>query len=501
MRRESGILMPIFSLPSEYGIGDFGRSSYNFIDFLKRANQRVWQILPLVQTGYGNSPYSSICSTSLNPYFISVENLLKEGLIDSQDLVEIKNNSRYVDYEFLYNTRFSLLRKAFSRFDKQDEGFKKFTKNKGFLDYAIFMAKKTLTNHKPFYEWEKGLKTRDKKAIIEFVNTNKEEVLFWQFIQYRARSEWQGVKKYANKNKVKILGDMPLYVALDSVDVWCNPKLFKIDKRFKPKKVAGVPPDYFSQDGQLWGNPVYNYKEHKKDNFKWWTNRIKQTLKNVDLLRIDHFRALDRFYQIDYGKKTAREGQWVKVPSRSLIDAIHSKVDAKKIIAEDLGIIDDGVRKLLKYTNYPGMKILSFAFNGEDTNPYLPKNIEENSVCFTGTHDNDTLLGLIEGLSAWDKNNLYWGVKNSLKDLNVQGQTDSNEMLLESIIKLCFAVKSKLVIIPMQDIMQRNSQYRINKPGELKQENWAIRFFEGEYGEREINTLLTLNNQYNRNKN
>ena len=500
MQRESGILMSIFSLPNKYGIGDFGKSSYKFIDFLRSANQRVWQILPLVQTGYGNSPYSSIASTSFSPYFISPEILMEEGLLTKEELETSINEEKYVDYGFLFSVRFSLLRKAFSRFDRENKEFNGFVKGKTYLDYALFMALKGKFNDKHFYEWKDKYKYRDKKALLEFEKENKEEILFWQFVQFKAKTQWQSVKKYANKNKIKIFGDLPLYVALDSVDVWCNPKLFKLNRKLTPKKVAGVPPDYFCSEGQLWGNPVYDYREHKKDNFKWWTNRIKTSLNNFDLIRVDHFRGLDRFYQVDFGKENAMEGEWVKVPSKALLKAIHEKVDKDRIIAEDLGIIDDGVRKLLNHAGYPGMKILSFAFNGEWNNPYLPKNIEENSVCFTGTHDNDTLLSLIQNQNEWERNNLYWGVKNSLMEQNIYGEVDGDYSLARSVIALGASSKAKLFILPMQDLLLKGGDYRINEPGVVKEQNWAIRFKENDFGEKEVNLLLSQNAKFNRNK-
>ncbi|MDY6368171.1 MAG: 4-alpha-glucanotransferase, partial [Clostridia bacterium] len=259
MERRSGILLPIFSLPSKYGAGSFGKESFDFIDFLAKSNVKLWQILPLVQTGYGNSPYSSVCSTSFNPYFISVEKLKDEGLLDEEDLLETENEGFYVDYEFLYGVRFSLLKKAFKAFDKNESGFKKFIREKKFFDYAVFSALKTLNGYKPFYEWDEPFKKHDNDAIQKFYKQNRDEVLFWQFVQYVAEKQWKAVKKYANANGVSIVGDMPLYVALDSVDVWVNPELFKLDENFCPKKVAGVPPDYFSSTGQLWGNPVYDY--------------------------------------------------------------------------------------------------------------------------------------------------------------------------------------------------------------------------------------------------
>ncbi len=476
MERCSGLLVPIFSLPSKYGIGSFGKESYKFVDYLESAGQKVWQILPLVQTGYGDSPYSSVSSTSFNPYYISVDGLIERGLITKAEAKFAQVDGSLIDYGNLYAVRYPLLRKAFSRFDKQDKGFQKFVKSKEALDYALFMAIKNASGQKHFYEWDEPLKKRDKKALNKFIKDNGEELLFWQFVQYLARKEWFELKSYANGKGISILGDMPLYVALDSVDVWKNPELFKLDEKFKPKKVAGVPPDYFSKTGQLWGNPVYDYAEHQKDNFAWWTARIKKALSVYDLVRIDHFRAFDRYYEIDADRQDAIVGEWIEVPSTELFTAVHKSVDKSRIIAEDLGIIDDGVRELLKSVGYPGMKILSFAFNGEENNLYLPESLPENSVCYTGTHDNDTLMGLITSASEWDKNNLYHGVKNSLCKMNITADVNNDEDLAKAMILLGYKSKAKLFIMPMQDLLLLGSEYRINEPGTVKNQNWSVRF-------------------------
>ncbi len=500
MQRQSGILMPVFSLPNNYGVGDFGRCCYNFIDYLKRANQSVWQILPLAQTGFGNSPYSSIASASISPYYISIELLKEQGLLTEEEVKLSEYQGKYVDYGFLYSVRFPLLKKAFSRFDRQDKEFLAFKKNKDNLDYALYSTLKIVNDYKPFYDWEKGLKFRDKTALERVVVTYAEQIDFWLFTQFVAKKQWLAVKKYANSKGVKILGDLPLYVAADSVDVWVNPKMFKLDKNLKPKKVAGVPPDYFCADGQLWGNPVYNYSEHKKDNFKWWVNRIKNALKLYDLIRIDHFRGLDRYFEIEATSLTAREGVWVKVPSKQLFTALHEKVDKTKLIAEDLGIIDDGVRNLLKKVGYPGMKILSFAFNGEPQNLYLPQNVPENSVCFTGTHDNDTMMGLVSGFNEWDRNNFYNGVKNSLLLLGMESNADGNEGMVSSAFELGYACKSKLFIFPFADLILLGGDYRINEPGTVKSQNWCVRFTENQFTEQTVERLLQLNKKYKRNK-
>lgn len=498
MQRQSGVLLPIFSLPSKYGIGDFGKESYRFVDILSGTGQKIWQILPLVQTGYGNSPYSSVCSTSFNPYFISIELLKEQGLITGEELKFSLSNKKFIDYGELYAVRFPLLKKAFERFDKSRPDFVRYIKSKESLDYALFMAIKEASGQKDFYEWENGLKYRDKKELKRFATAYAEQVKFWQFVQFIAKKQWISLKKYANKKGVKIMGDMPLYVATDSVDVWVNSHLFKLDENLLPKKVAGVPPDYFCADGQLWGNPVYDYSMHEKDDFSWWVKRLKNALKIYDYIRIDHFRALDRYYEIDSNRQDARAGEWIKVPSRKLFSAIKKQVDTKKIIAEDLGIIDDGVRELLKEVGYPGMKILSFAFNGDKDNLYLPENILENSVCYTGTHDNDTLIGLIKSLNEWDYNNLINGVKNSLTKFGIKKSVSDNYSLADAIIELGFTAKANLFILPVQDILKLGSDYRINQPGVVKMTNWAVKFDKGQITKKAFAKLKELTKKYNR---
>ncbi|MBR5192386.1 MAG: 4-alpha-glucanotransferase [Clostridia bacterium] len=487
--------MPIFSLPTKYGIGDFGKTSYNFIDFLYSAKQNVWQVLPLVQTGFGNSPYSSICSYSFNPYFISLDMLEEEKLLTKKDLNKAKFNGSLIDYNFLYNTRYALLRKAFNNFNLTDKEFKKFLKENKFGDYALFMTIKDLTK-KPFNEWEEELKFRQEKALRKVKKENEKEYLFYQFIQFLGQKQWLLLKKYANKKGVKIIGDMPLYTAYDSVDVWVNPKLFKLDENLSPTTVAGVPPDYFSKTGQLWGNPVYDYTEHEKTNFSWWKNRIKNALTIYDYVRIDHFRGLDRFYEIPAGSKDATFGEWKDVPSYKMFDEIKSKVNCENVIAEDLGIIDDGVRKLLKYTNFPGMKVLSFAFDGDENNLHLPKFAEYNSVCYTGTHDNDTLVGLINSLTEERLKVLKKGVEESCKLLGVK----KCQNVVNNVIKLGFASNSKLFILPMQDLCLLGTEFRINEPSVVKEQNWAIIINKKYFSKKYIEKLKNYTLKYNRNK-
>lgn len=490
--------MPIFSIPSKYGIGDFGKESYKFIDFLVKAKQKIWQVLPLVQTGYGNSPYSSICSYSYNPYFISPEELVNQKLISKKDLQTTINDSKYIDYGFLYNVRFTLLKKAFSNFDVNNAEFTKFLKTKRFLNYALFMTITELNNYAPFYEWEDELKFKDEKELNQIKKENKDSILFWQFVQFEAEREWLKLKEYANQKGIGIIGDMPLYVAWNSVDVWVNPERFKLDRYLTPTKVAGVPPDYFCSEGQLWGNPVYDYEFQLKNNFVWWKNRLNEALKVYDYMRIDHFRGLDRFYQVDFGKPNAINGEWVKVPSTELFEAILNDKNKNRIIAEDLGIIDDGVRELLKHTGFPGMKILSFAFNGERENLYLPEKLEENSVCYTGTHDNDTLVGLINNASSWDFDNLINGVRHSLEEMQIDRSISTKDELCDAIIELGFKSNANLFIMPYVDVCKLDTDYRINVPGVVREQNWAIKLKKEHFGSERTKNLANLTTKYKR---
>lgn len=498
MERQFGILMPIFSVDNIFGIGDFGPSSYKFVDYLAKSGAKIWQVLPLVQTGLGNSPYSSVCSDSFSIYYVSPEDLYERKLIKKAELLSIKCDCDRVDYDNLYNTRHQLLKTAFNRFDKSDKDFIKFKSRKHAYDYALFMALKGANNDKPFFEWENKYKFRDKKALISFAKENKEEIDFWQFVQFLANEQWQNLKAYANSKGVKIMGDMPLYVALDSVDVWTNPEVFKLDEDLMPKKKAGVPPDYFCAEGQLWGNPVYDYESLRKSNYSWWVKRLQKITSLFDYVRIDHFRGLDRYYEVDCDAENAMVGEWIDVPSKELFNEIFKKVDKNKIIAEDLGIIDDGVRELLSYTGCPGMKILSFAFNGDANNLYLPENIKENYICYTGTHDNDTLLGLIENFSDWDKNNIYNGVKSSLNNLNIRTIVKNTQNLINAIIELGFKCRANVFILPVQDALLLNSEYRINTPGLVDNKNWSTRIPNRLLSLRVANKLKNLCNKYNR---
>lgn len=497
MERLSGILAHISSLNSPYGIGSFGQEAYDFVDFLKSAKQSVWEILPLSETGYGDSPYSSCCSYSYNPYFISLDTLCENGLLTKDDLSGAKTDNARVDYGALYETRYALLWKAFNAFDRTDKAFVSFKETGKFYDYAMFHTIKRAENYRGFYDWDGVYKYRNETALARFAASHEWELDFWQWIQFEAEREWFSLKSYAEKMGVKILGDMPLYVAYDSVDVWTRPQFFKLNENLVPKKVAGVPPDYFSENGQLWGNPVYDYEEMKKDGFSWWKERFSEILKRYDYLRIDHFRGFDRYYEIDYGEPTARNGRWVDVPSDELFSALSSVLKPDVVVAEDLGVIDDGVRALLKKVGYPGMRILEFAFNGEEKNPYLPESLEENAVCYTGTHDNDTLLGYIKSAPKNDYENFLRGVLNSCKVLGITPKTDTPESISETVMELGAKSKANWFILPLQDAAFLSGEYRMNTPG-IESGNWTMRFPKTVFTKKTAEYLAVLAEKYDR---
>lgn len=469
--REAGILLHISSLPGKERIGTLGEGAYRFVDFLKAAGVKYWQILPLVQTGFGDSPYQSVFASSGNPYFIDLFALAEKGLIKKSEILPVLGKGG-VDYGFLYSEKYAVLRRAFSRFDVNDADFRAFIDGGEFEDYALYMAIKQKSGNKSFDLWGKPYKYRDKAALDAFKEENKSEYLFWLFLQYEFLSQWKALKSYANAAGVRIIGDIPLYVARDSADVWAHPELFKLGKNRKPKKVAGVPPDYFSATGQLWGNPVYDWKVHAADGYRWWTERIRRAFSLYDVVRIDHFRGFDRYYEIDAGEETAVGGRWRKGPGYALFYAIEQKLGRLDFIAEDLGTLDVGVYRLMKKTGYPGMKVLEFAFDGNPQNPYLPSNIEENSVCYTGTHDNDTLLSFFENMSEGELKAYCARIRDELKKAGISRRVSGAKSAAESVVELALACRSSLSVVPLQDVLLNGS--RMNTPS-TSQGNWIYR--------------------------
>lgn len=488
--RKSGILLPVSSLPSAYGIGCFSGEAYEFIDKLKAAGQSYWQILPLGPTSYGDSPYQSFSSFAGNPYFISLDDLVEDGYLTREDCTscDFGDNEEYVDYEKLYKNRFLLLRKAYENSHIQDNGeFQSFVlENKGWLDnYALYMAVKTHFNNTCWVEWDEDIKLRKPEALKKYQKEYADEVEFYQFQQYLFAKQWKALKAYANQNGIKIIGDIPIYVAFDSSDAWANPELFQFDENCNPIAVAGCPPDGFSATGQLWGNPLYRWEYHKETGYAWWLNRLEATFEKYDVLRIDHFRGFDEYYAIPYGEPTAENGQWETGPGYDLFKTMKAALGKKEIIAEDLGFLTPSVLKLVKKTGYPGMKVLQFAFDSREESDYLPHNYTKNCVVYTGTHDNDTTEGWFTALSAKDRR-----FCRSYLDMKGRGQGKIHTAL----IRTALASVADTAIVPMQDYLGLDSRARINTPSTLGN-NWKWRMkadaFTGELAE-EIRKITKL---------
>lgn len=467
--RSSGVLLHISSLPSPYGIGTMGKEAYRFVDFLKKSGQSYWQILPICPTGFGDSPYQSFSSFAGNPYFIDLDMLCRDGLITKEEIAaaDLDGDGEKVDFEKQYANRYPLLRKAYERFTgKLSKEFFDFCRTEAdwLGDYALFMAIKDSKNGASFDIWEDGLKFRRKTAIERAERKFGREIGFYKFLQFKFSEQWAKLKEYANANGVKIIGDLPIYVARDSADVWTNPRSFLLDETLAPKLVAGCPPDAFSEDGQLWGNPIYDWKYQRAHGYDFWCRRIARQMKFYDVLRIDHFRGFESFYAIPADSETARGGAWEKGPGMSLFNTIKKKVGDLPIIAEDLGFITPEVAKLLKDSGYPGMKVLQFAFDSREESNYLPHTYKNrNSVVYVGTHDNDTAEGWM--LSAAPDDVAY--AKRYL-GLNAK------EGYAWGFIRGAAGSVSDIAIYTMQDLLSLGSEARMNTPS-VAAGNWAWR--------------------------
>lgn len=470
--RASGILLPVFSIPSRFGIGSFSKEAYEFVDFLAQAGQKYWQILPLGPTGYGDSPYQSFSTFAGNPYFIDLEQLIKKGWLTEKDCTkcDVGDNPSYVDYEKIYNTRFQVLFQAFKNSKiENDSDFLLFcTENKDWLlDYALYMAVKDERKGKSWMLWDEEIKTRQEKALQQCAKALKEQILFYEFLQYLFWTQWRALKAYANEKGILIIGDIPIYVAFDSADTWANLELFQLDEKGAPIAVAGCPPDAFCATGQLWGNPLYRWDYHKETGYEWWMRRIAYSFQLYDVVRIDHFRGFDEYYAIPYGDPTAQFGHWEQGPGYDLFRVMKAKLGKKAVIAEDLGFLTPSVLKLVKKTGYPGMKVLQFAFDSREENDYLPHNYQKNAVVYTGTHDNDTTLGWLHTLNRKDKAfaKRYLDVK-SAKEIEWK------------FIRAALSSVADTAIIPMQDYLGLGGEARINMPSTLGN-NWKWRMEEG----------------------
>jgi 4-alpha-glucanotransferase len=473
--RSGGILLHPTSLPGDYGIGTLGRDAIKFIDFLAKARQKIWQILPLNPTGFADSPYQCFSSIAGNPLLIDPELLVAEGFLEADDpepLTDLQEGR--VNYGQVTRLKYPLLKKAFLGYQakagqNEKERYQRFLENNSYWlnDYAMFMALKEQFGQKPWYQWDEGLKMKAEDVLQPYYMVLQDKIEFQKFLQYLFFKQWMGVKDYAHQRSIRIIGDIPLYVAHDSADAWANPDIFQFDSKKDPVAVGGVPPDYFSLTGQLWGNPLYRWEKLAEDGYKWWINRIKDNLVLYDMIRIDHFRGLAAYWAVPYGEKTAINGKWIPCPGKSLLTALQKEFGELPIIAEDLGVITPDVVELRDSFGLPGMKILQFAFDSNEANDYLPYNYPKNCVVYTGTHDNDTVMG-------W-----YSGAKKEDKKLVMDYLHSDGKELHWDFIRLAWASVASLAITPAQDLLGLANDARMNLPGTTVN-NWMWRLKSGQ---------------------
>lgn len=476
MERRSGVLMHISSLYGDYSIGSFGKSAKEFVDFLSECGFSYWQVLPFCMADDCNSPYQSYSTFAGNPYFVDLEVLKNKGLITEEELFSQKQEQPYsAEYVKLYHTRLEFLKMASKRAGYTAEIDEFINTNPYLEQFCEFMAYKEANGNTPWKEWT--------------LNSYSEETYFmWKFIQYEFFTQWSEIKKYANSKEIKIIGDIPVYVSLESADVWANKEQFMLDEDNVPVCIAGVPPDYFCEDGQLWGNPIYNWNKMRKNGYKWWTDRIKHMTNMFDGVRIDHFRGLESYWSVPYGEKTAKNGSWVKGPGMELIDKINVITKDKLIIAEDLGEITPEVEKLVKDSGYPGIRVFQFGFLGDYDNPHMPHNYSNNIVAYTGTHDNNTLLGYLWELDSDNK-------KRMLEYCNYH--SENWEKGFDSILRSLFSSSAGLIILPVQDLLGYGSDTRLNIPGKADG-NWQFRITKEQLNSIDKNKFKRYNELYKR---
>lgn len=528
--RNAGILMPVSSLPSPYGIGTFGKDAYDFVTFVKECNHKYWQVLPLGPTTYGDSPYQSYSAFAGNPYFVDLDMLIEAGFllksevisrdwgdgivpvnVSEDDAVNGKfgtyrdgniGDERYVSYEKIYNNRFDILRIAYNRFKaacaeskktlakglplyKQFDNFVK--DNADWLeDYALFMALKSHFNNVSWGEWETDIKFRKPEAMSRYEEQLSDDIGYWKFIQFEFYLQWNALKQYANSNGIEIIGDIPIYMGYDSVDVWANQGEFQLDENLTPIKVAGVPPDAFSDAGQKWGNPLYDYDKMEANGFSWWRKRMAASAKLYDVIRIDHFIGIVKYYTIPADMPDARQGEYRQGPGQKLLDVINESIGDKKIIAEDLGVEVPEVAKILKENGYPGMKVLEFAFGGDRKNPHLPYNYTQNLVCYGGTHDNETLLGFFEDRGDWELGYAY-----DYLDTRDKGR------MVDQVFRAAYSSVAVLTVFAVQDILKLGNWARMNLPSSMGN-NWKWRMQKGQLGQHELECMRYLASVFDR---
>ncbi|MBE5956905.1 MAG: 4-alpha-glucanotransferase [Lachnospiraceae bacterium] len=495
--RGSGILLPIFSLPSNYGIGTMGSEAKRFVDFLEKAGQTYWQILPVGQTSYGDSPYQSFSVYAGNPYFIDFDLLKEDGLLEGYEY-------RYgfwgekvdsIDYALLYKKRYEVLKTAFGRFNRETEDFKAFLEKEGewIYDYGLFMSLKMAHDGKGWYEWSDGLRLREEASLTEAREMYEDQIMFWAFLQYEFYKQWNDLRTYANEKGIKIIGDIPIYVAYDSVDVWCHPEYFELDEERRQVNVAGCPPDGFSADGQLWGNPLYNWDYMKEENYAWWVKRLTSSQVLYDIVRIDHFRGFESYYSIPAEDDHAKNGVWRKGPGIGLFEAIREQMGEVEVIAEDLGYLTPEVEEMLAASGFPGMKLLQFAFDSREGGNYLPHHYVKNSVAYIGTHDNDTALGW---LYTADWNDVQY--MRTYFDFDEQGWDDGGKKkLVWQLIRKVMATVCNTAIISMQDYLCLNSDARTNTPSTLGG-NWTWRMKKDGMSDELAAAILHITKLYQR---
>jgi len=498
MKRTAGILLPISSLPSRYGIGCFSKSAYDFVDWLADAGQTYWQILPLGPTGYGDSPYQSFSTFAGNPYFISLEALVTEGVLTAEecDSADFGSETRSVSYDKQYAARYPLLRSAFCRSHiAENPSYQDFVeKNSCWLpDYALFRAVKEHFDGATWAQWPEDIRLRREEALEHYRRELEEEMDFQQYMQYKFFEQWHALKTYANKKGIQIIGDIPIYVAMDSADTWAHPELFQLDEANTPLAVAGCPPDGFSATGQLWGNPLYRWDYHRGTDYAWWISRLDYCFHLYDVVRIDHFRGFDEYYAIPYGAPSAAEGHWERGPGLSLFTCLEKYLGRQDVIAEDLGYVTDTVRKLVRDTGFPGMKVLEFAFDSRDSgsaSDYLPHNYPENSVAYTGTHDNETIAGWFSSITETERQ--------AARDYLCDHHTPDT-LLYKSFIALVMRSSAKRCIIPLQDYMGLDNCCRINQPSTVGK-NWQWRLKKEELSDTLMDEIRAVTKRYGRTK-
>ena len=496
MSREAGILLPIASLPGPYGIGCFSSHAFRFVDWLKEAGQSFWQILPLGPTSYGDSPYQSFSTFAGNPYFIDPEALIAEGVLTRAecDAAGSGGDPSAIDYAALYRRRYPLLRAAFRRSGhRSSPEFRTFVEENGWWleDYALFMALKERFGGAPWTKWPEELRLRRREAMDSARRELEEEIDFQKYMQFKFFEQWQALLDYAHRRGIRIIGDLPIYVAMDSADTWSHPELFQLDGSNVPTAVAGCPPDGFSATGQLWGNPLYRWDYHRETGYAWWMTRLRYCFRLYDVLRIDHFRGFDEYYAIPYGAPDARDGRWEQGPGIDLFDTMKRTLGDRQVIAEDLGYVTDSVRQLVRDTGFPGMKVLEFAFDARDTGAagdYLPHNYTENCVAYTGTHDNETVAGWLRSITPEELRM----VREYLCDL----YTPDGE-LVRPFVSLAMSSVARICVIPVQDYLGYGNDCRINKPSTLGG-NWRWRVTWEELSSALREEILALTKRYGR---